>query len=85
MLGEKLAERDETNRPKLRDLLNRPQRERLPCLKVGILMIGKIKPTIAIRAEVRLIFSEIEFIECTSTVFANLNGYEILIGQPIDK
>ena len=48
-------------------------------------MIGKIKPTIAIRAEVRLIFSEIEFIECTSMVFADLNGYEILIGQPIDK
>ena len=103
MLGEKLAERDEStrsassrrailgragdsnNRPKLRGLLNRPQRERLPCLKVGILMIGKIKPTIAIRAEVRLIFSEIEFIECTSMVFADLNGYEILIGQPIDE
>ena len=48
-------------------------------------MIGKIKPTIAIGAEVRLIFSEIEFIECISAVFANLNGYEILIGQPIDK
>jgi hypothetical protein len=78
MLGEKLAERDETNRPKLRDLLNRPQRERLPCLKVGILLIGEIKPTIAIRAEVRLIFSEIQFIECTSMVFANLNGNEIL-------
>ena len=65
---------DSNNRPKLRGLLNRPQRERLPCLKVGILMIGKIKPTIAIRAEVRLIFSEIEFIECTSMVFTDLNG-----------
>src|SRR3984893_5816742 len=76
---------DSNNRPKLRGLLNRPQRERLPCLKVGILAIGKIKPTIAIRAEVRLIFSEIESIECTSMVCAALNGYEILIGQPIDK
>ena len=47
-------------------------------------MIGKIKPTITIGAEVRLIFSEIEFIECTSLILANLNGYEILIGQPID-
>jgi hypothetical protein len=47
-------------------------------------MIGKIKPTIAIRAQVRLFFPEIEFIELTSVVFANLHGYEILIGQPID-
>ena len=60
--------------PKLRGLQNRPQRERLPCLKVGILLIGEIKPTIAIRAEVRLIFSEIQFIECTSMVFTDLNG-----------
>jgi len=44
----------------------RPQRERLPCFKLGILLIGKIKPTIAIRAEVRLIFSEIESTECSS-------------------
>ena len=34
-----------------------PQRERLPRFKLRILLIGKIKPTIAIRAEVRLIFS----------------------------
>ncbi len=47
-------------------------------------MIGKIKPTIAISAEVRLFFPEIEFIEFTSVVFANLHGYEILTGQPID-
>jgi hypothetical protein len=47
-------------------------------------MIGKIKPTIAIRAEVRFFFSEIEFVEFTSVVFANLHGYNILIGQPID-
>ena len=43
-------------------------------------MIGKIKPTIAIRAEVRPLFPEIEFIESTSLFFANLYGYEILIG-----
>jgi hypothetical protein len=47
-------------------------------------MIGKIKPTIAIRSEVRLFFPEIEFIEFTSMVFANLHGYEILAGQPVD-
>jgi hypothetical protein len=47
-------------------------------------MIGEIKPTIAIRAEVRLFFPEIEFVEFTSVFFANLHGYEILIGQPID-
>jgi hypothetical protein len=74
------------NQPKaLLGLLNRPQREQLPCFKVGILIVRKIKPTIAIGAEVRLIFSEIEFIECTSVVFADLDAYEILIGQPIDK
>jgi hypothetical protein len=47
-------------------------------------MMGKIKPTIAIRAEARLLFSKIEFVEFTSVVFANLHGYDILIGQPID-
>ena len=47
-------------------------------------MIGKIKPTVAIRAEVRLFFSEIEFIEFTSVLFANLHGDEILVGQFID-
>jgi hypothetical protein len=26
---------DSNNRPKLRGLLNRPQRERLPCLRLG--------------------------------------------------
>ncbi len=55
-------------------LVNRPQRERLPRFQVGVLIIGKIKPTIPIRAEVRLIFSEIEFIERTSMVFTDLNG-----------
>ena len=71
MLGGKLGERDEgtcsdnlryrkeaNDWLKLRSLLNRPQRERLPCLKVGIFMIGKIKPTVAIRAEVRLFLPE---------------------------
>jgi hypothetical protein len=68
------------NRPKLRGLLNRPQRERLSWFKLGILMIRKIKPTIAIGAEVGLIFAEIEFIKCACIFFApDLNGYEILI------
>jgi hypothetical protein len=49
------------------------------------LIIGKIKPTIAIRAEVRLIFPEIQFIEFTSTVSADPNGHQILIGKPIDE
>jgi hypothetical protein len=47
-------------------------------------MIGKIKPTIAIRAEVRLFFPEMELVEFTSAAFANLHGYNILISQPID-
>jgi hypothetical protein len=65
----------ENNRLKLRGLLNRPQRERLPRFQVGILMIGKIEPTITIRAELRLLFPEIQFIEFTSVVFGNLHGY----------
>jgi hypothetical protein len=47
-------------------------------------MIGKIKPTIAIRAKVRFFFPEIKFVEFTSVVFANLHGHNILIGRPID-
>ena len=47
-------------------------------------MISKIKPTIAIRAEMRLVFSEVELVEITSVIFAHLYGDEILIGQPID-
>jgi hypothetical protein len=48
-------------------------------------MIDKIKPTIAIGAEVRLIFSETESIECAWIFFGDLNGYEILIAQPVDN
>jgi hypothetical protein len=48
-------------------------------------MIGKIEPSIAIRGELRFFFPEVEFIEVASVVFANLHGYEILIGQPIDN
>jgi hypothetical protein len=60
--------------------LNRPERERLPCLKAGILIINKIKPTVAIRNDLRLIFSESESIEC-AVIFStpDLNGYEKLI------
>jgi hypothetical protein len=60
---------------KLRGLLNRPQRERLPRFQVGILMIGKVEPTVTIRAELRLLFPEIQFIEFTPVVFGNLHGY----------
>ena len=48
--------------------------------KTGIFVIGKIKPTITIRAEMWLIFPEIEPIECAFIFLApNLNGKEILI------
>jgi len=49
------------------------------------MVVNKIKPTITIRTKVGLIFSETESIKCASMAFANLNGYEILIAQPIDK
>ena len=48
--------------------------------------IDKIQPTVAIRAKVRLIFSESEFIECARVFFGpDLNSYEILIAQPVDN
>jgi len=55
-------------------------------LKAGILMIDKIKPTIAIRSKMRLIFSETESIECAWVCFGtDLNDYEILIAQPVNN
>ena len=61
-------------------LLNSPQRERLPCFKTGILMINKFKPTVVVRSEVRLIFSETEFLECAWIILAAyLNDHQILI------
>ena len=42
-------------------------------------MIGKIKPTVAIRSEVRLSFSETEPTESASVFIGDLNGYKILI------
>ena len=43
-------------------------------------MIGKIKPTVAIRTELRLIFSESESIECAVILLTpDPNGYEKLI------
>jgi hypothetical protein len=67
-------------------LLNRPERKRLSFSKAGILMIEKIKPTIAIRSEMRLIFTETESIECARVCFGtNLNDYEILIAQPVNN
>jgi hypothetical protein len=48
-------------------------------------VIGKIKPTIAVRGVMRLVFSEIQFVKGTSPGFADLDRYEILIGQLIDK
>ena len=50
------------------------------------MIIGKIKPARSIRAVVRFIFSETEPIECDCILFArNLNGYEILIAEPVGK
>jgi hypothetical protein len=50
------------------------------------LMIDKIKPTIAIRSEMRLIFSETESIECACVCFGtDLNDYEILIAQSVNN
>jgi hypothetical protein len=48
--------------------------------EAGILMIGEIKPTVAIRIELRLIFSESQSLEC-AVIFStpDLNGYEKLI------
>ena len=45
------------------------------------MMIDKIKPTIAIRSEVRLSFSETEPTENASVFFGDLNGYKILITE----
>jgi hypothetical protein len=56
----------------------------LPCFKAGILVINKVKPTIPIRTEVRLVFSEIESIKCASIFFdSDPNGYWILITEPV--
>ena len=61
-------------------LLNRPERKRLSCLKARILMIGEIKPAMAIRPEMGFIFSETESIECVWILFgSHLNRYEVLI------
>jgi hypothetical protein len=47
-------------------------------------MIDKVKPPVAIGSEVRLIFSEIESIKCAWAFLGlNLNGYEMLIAQPV--
>src|ERR1700737_4460422 len=46
--------------------------------KAGIFVIEKLKPTVVIPTEVRLIFSETESIECAFIFFAyDPNGYEI--------
>ena len=43
---------------------------------------NKIKPTIAIPTEARLVFSKLKSIEFSSKIIAaNLNGYEILVIQ----
>ena len=38
-------------------------------------MMGKVEPTVGIRAELRFLFPEIQIIEFTSVVFGNLHGY----------
>jgi hypothetical protein len=61
-------------------LFNRPEWKRLSGSETGILMIGKIKPSMAIRPEMGLIFSEIELIKGAWVLFGpNLNSYQILI------
>ena len=68
------------------ELFHRPERKRLSRFQAGILIIGKIKPARSIRAVVWLIFSEIEPIESDCVLFASdLNGYEILIAEPVGK
>ena len=43
---------------------------------------NKIKPTIAIPTEARLVFSKLKSIEFSSKIIAaNLNGYEIFVIQ----
>ena len=60
--------------------LNRPQRKLLTWIKVGIFEENKIKPTMAIPTEARLIFSKLESTKFAWVIFsANLNGYEIFI------
>jgi len=67
-------------------LLNRPEREWLPCFEAGILVINKIKPTVAIRNDVRFIFSEAQAIGGAFIVFgSDSNGYEKLIAKPVDS
>jgi hypothetical protein len=43
--------------------MNRPQRERLPCLKAGISAVKKLKLTVVTRAGERFVFSEGEGVE----------------------
>ena len=67
-------------------LRNLPERERLPYFESGILIINKIEPTVVIRNDVGLNFSETESIDCASNFFGfDSNGYEKLIAKPVDN
>jgi hypothetical protein len=66
--------------------MNLPERERLPCFKARILIINKIEPTVVIRNDLGLNFSETESIDCAFNFFGfDSNGYEKLIAKPVDK
>jgi len=57
----------------------------LPYVQVGIVEEDKIKATIAIPTEARLVFSKLKSIEFASKIIpANLDGYEIFVVQPVD-
>jgi hypothetical protein len=79
-VGSQLSDSRQVRLDKWLTQLLHPEREWLSHFEAGILMIGEIKPTVAIRTELRLIFSESESIEC-AVIFStpDLNGYEKLI------
>ena len=63
----------------------RTQRELLPCIEVGVIEENKIKPTIVIPTEVRLVFPKLKSIEFAGIIFApDLNGYEVFFIQLVD-
>jgi hypothetical protein len=70
-VGSQLSDSRQVHLDKWFTQLLHPEREWLSRFEAGILMIGKIKPTVAIRTELRLIFSESQSIECA-----------IILGKP---
>jgi hypothetical protein len=70
-VGSQLSDSRQVHLDKWFTQLLHPEREWLSRFEAGILMIGKIKPTVAIRTELRLTFSESQSIECV-----------IILGKP---